>query len=239
VNGTTQLDSTTTIGGTANFAGAINATGLATGTVASGKYLGLNSSNQVVLGSGGSGGSPTLNSITAATGSNTIDSGSNAQVWEWGTLSTQTAMSLTTSSMTGGTLLSLQDTAAAATSTGYVLSVTDATTGTGYGVYSAMTATTNTGYAGYFASASTGSGAALYATITGANNTGYAIYGLNNSTSGWGEYQAGSSPNYFAGSVGIGTASPTALLNLSGQFSGNIRGYVLRSRHQRWRLYAN
>jgi hypothetical protein len=137
------------------------------------------------------GGGSTLNGITAATGSNTIDSGANAQVWEWGTLSTGTAMSFTTSSMTGGTLLSLQDTAAASTSTGYVLSVTDATTGTGYGVYSAMTATANTGYAGYFTNSSTAAGYGVYGSITGAANTGYAGYFTNTSGGGFGIYALG------------------------------------------------
>ena len=47
-------------------------------------------------------------------------------------------LTLTTSSMTGGTLLSLQNTAVAATSTGKLLSVSDTTTGTGYGIYSAV-----------------------------------------------------------------------------------------------------
>jgi len=57
----------------------------------------------------------------AATTTNSIDSNNWAQIWKWGTLTTQTALSLTTSSMTGGTLLSLQNTAAAATATGDVL----------------------------------------------------------------------------------------------------------------------
>ena len=124
--------------------------------------------------------------ITAAMGSPTFDSGANAQIWKWGTLSTGTALTLTTSSMQGGTLLSLQDTAAAATSTGYVLSVTDASTGTGYGVYSAMTATSNTGYAGYFNNA--GSGYALAATGT----------------------------SHCDGNVGIGTATPATTLEVAG-----------------------
>jgi hypothetical protein len=117
-----------------------------------------------------------LSGITAATGSNTIDSNANAQTWKWGTLSTGTALTLTTSSMTTGTLLSLQDTAVANTSTGPVLSVSDTTTGAGYGVYSVMSGLANTGYAGYFSNAtSTGAGYALYAT-TSTTGAGYGIY---------------------------------------------------------------
>ena len=82
-----------------------------------------------------------------------------------------------------------------------MLSVSNSTTGKGYSGYFAMTGSGNSGYAGYFAN-------------TGTGNSGYAIYGLNNSTTGWGEYQAGSSPNYFAGSVGIGTLSPSSLLHI-------------------------
>ena len=93
------------------------------------------------------GGTP-LSSITSASAVNTIDNNNNPQTWAWGTLSSETAMTLTTSSMKGGTLLSLQNAAAASTATGDVLSVTDASTGAGVGIYSAMTATGNTGYAG-------------------------------------------------------------------------------------------
>jgi hypothetical protein len=253
-----------------------------TGTV----FEGCNGTAWGSLGGGWSA-STTLSSLLAATTTNKIDSGNYTQTWEWGTLTTGTALTLTTSSMTGGTLLSLQDTAAASTSTGYVLSVTDATTGTGYGVYSTLTQTSNTGYAGYFAnaatsganygvygSASSGSGTAVagintsssgpafgvygtsssgsgiavygsssnigvegnatgnstygvygttnsvnggygvYGSITGATNTGYGVYALNSSTSGWGIYSAGSSPNYFAGNVGIGTTNPGAPLDI-------------------------
>ena len=77
--------------------------------------------------------------------------------------------------MTTGSLLSLQDTAAAATSTGKVLSISDATTGAGYGVYSAMSGAGNTGYAGYF-------------TNTATNGANYAVYALNTSTSGYAVY---------------------------------------------------
>ena len=157
------------------------------------------------------GGTP-LSSLTSAAAVNSIDNYNNAQTWAWGTLSTETAMTLTTSSMKGGTLLSLQNTAAAATSTGLVLSVTDASTGAGFGVYSTMTATGNTGYAGYFGNSSTGTGYALYATITGSGNTGYAGY-FNNSGAGYALAATGTS--YFNGNVGIGTANPAYALEVS------------------------
>lgn len=124
-------------------------------------------------GSLASGAASALSSLTSGTAVNTIDNTSMAQTWTWNSLTTQTAFTLSSSSLTNGSILSIQNTAASATSTGKVLSIFDATTGSGYGVYSSMTATGDTG-------------AAIYATNTGANNQGYAIYGLNNSTSGWG-----------------------------------------------------
>ena len=47
-----------------------------------------------------------LSSVTAATATNAINNTLDAQIWQWGTLWTQTAMTLITSSMTTGTLLS-------------------------------------------------------------------------------------------------------------------------------------
>jgi hypothetical protein len=161
---------------------------------------------------GGWSASTTLSSLLAATTTNTIDSGNYTQTWEWGTLTTGTALTLTTSSMTGGTLLSLQDTAAAATSTGYVLSVIDATTGTGYGIYSAMTATANTGYA-------------LYATNTGA---GYALGATGTST--------------FNGNVGIGTMTPGTMLDLyNGGGAAGIRSnsYVYHTDLMNLKQFSN
>ena len=84
--------------------------------------------------------------------------------------------------MTTGSLLSLQDSAAAATSTGKVLSISDATTGAGYGVASAMTGLDNTGYAGYFTNTSTGV-------------LNYGLYASTSSASGW--------AGYFDGAVNV------------------------------------
>ena len=195
VNGTTKLDSTTTVSGALNLTATVNATGLASGTVVSGKYLGLNSSNQVVLGSGGGGGSSALSGLLAATTTNSIDNVNFAQTWTWNSLTTQTALTLSTSTLTTGNVLSLQNTAAAATATGKVLSIADSTTGAGYGVYSSMSGANNTGYAGYFINsgtaasygvyatdASTGAGYGVFGTITGAANTGYGGYFSNTAT---------------------------------------------------------
>ena len=66
-------------------------------------------------------------------------------------------------------------------------------------------------------------GTRIKATNSGSSNTGYAIYGLNNSATGWGEYQAGSSPNYFAASVGIGSTAPNVALSFAKTTGEKIR----------------
>jgi hypothetical protein len=112
-------------------------------------------------------------------------------------------------------------------------------TGLSYGVYGTITGTGNVGYAGRFVNTggntatnfgvsgetdATGVVKAVQGLATGASNTGYAGYFSNNSASGWGVYSAGTSPNYFAGNVGIGTTSPGTNLSVtgSGNFTGNV-----------------
>jgi hypothetical protein len=136
----------------------------------------------------GSASSVALSGVTAATTTSSINSGANAITWAWNSLTSQTGLTLSSSSMAGGSILSLQDTAVAATSTGAVLVISDTTTGAGFGVYSVMTGQGNTGYAGYFTDSSTSSGWALGATGT----------------------------SYFNGHVGIGTAAPTDFLDVAG-----------------------
>ena len=230
-------------------------------------------------------GSASLSGLTSATTTNQIDNAAYAQTWTWNTLTTQNALTLSSSSETTGTLLNLSNTNTAS-STGAVLYATTASTGTafaiegaasgnantgygvygtnssgtgygvygsntaglifggtinnyggyftasssgtaiptgvygaatgssnsGYGVYGSNTPTTNTAanYGGYFIDNSTGHGTGVYGSETGASNTGYAVYATNSSASGWGIYSAGTSPNYFAAAVGIGTANPNA-----------------------------
>ena len=157
-----------------------------------------------MLASASAGATVALSSITSAQATNSEDNSNYAQTWTWNSISTQTGLTIsTTAALTGGTLVSLSGSAVSSTSTGKILSISNSTTGAGYGIYASMTATGNQGYA-------------IYATNTGPSNKGYAIYGLNSSTSGWGEYQAGSSPNYFAGNVGIGTTNPLGTLSIYG-----------------------
>ena len=185
-SGNTYVPEAIIVGGVDQTNTAVSCTTTNAGMIEYTSGGGFQGCNGTSFGSLASGTNPALSSLTSGTVANTIDSTNFAQTWKWGTLTTQTALTFTTSSMTGGTLLSLQDTAAAATSTGYVLSVTDATTGTGYGIYSALTSTANTGYALY--GANVGRGYALGATGT----------------------------SYFNGNVGIGTSAPSELLQLSG-----------------------
>ena len=88
--------------------------------------------------------------------------------------------------------------------------------GNAYGVAGSATSTSGTPFGGYFTSASTGAGTGVYGAETGASNTGYAGYFNNSSATGWGIYSAGLSSNYFAGSVGIGIATPSAPLEVRG-----------------------
>ena len=78
----------------------------------------------------------------------------------------------------------------------------------------ASNAGANTGSALNVSNATTGSGTAVEATVSGASNTGSAVWAVNNSTTGWGVYSSGTSPNYFAGNVGIGTTAPNSTLEI-------------------------
>ena len=110
--------------------------------------------------------STALSGITVAAAAHTINNVNWAQTWNWNSLTTQTAMTFASSSLTTGNIVTIQNTAAAVTSTGKVLNISDATTGSGYGVYSSMTGHGNTGYAGYFIN-----------TDTSATTTNYGVYG--------------------------------------------------------------
>lgn len=70
-----------------------------------------------------------LSSLTDAAGTNTLANGNNAQTWNWSTLSSETAMTLASSSITSGNILAVS-TSAAANFTGSLVNVA-MTDGTG------------------------------------------------------------------------------------------------------------
>ena len=100
-----------------------------------------------------------LSSLTSALAGNTLANANNAQVWNWATLAT-------------GTALTLADTDASAT-TATTLAVTNAATGAGYGITSTLSGASN-------------SGAAVFGTNTGTSNTGYAGLFTNSGTTNGG-----------------------------------------------------
>ena len=137
-----------------------------------------------------------LSSLTSATATNSIDNTTYAQTWTWNTLTTQNALTLSSSGETSGSLLTLTNSNTAGA--GPVLNVSTATTG---------------------------AGAAVNATISGASNTGYAVAAANSSASGFSFYASGTSPSAFLGAVTIGaTSAPTAgtALDLSSNTSSML-----------------
>ena len=185
-----------------------------------------------------------LSSITAAASGHTIANANNAQVWNWDTLTTGTALKLGSTSLTSGSLLNLSNTNTA-NSTGSVLFVSNSENAgvnfgiyaldaspSGFAVYGTNAAAAGTGIYG----ASTGSGAGVgvngtatgtgapagvYGSASGANNTGTGVEGINSSATGSGGYftNTGGGPALItnAGKVGIGTTSPAAPLHVNGE----------------------
>lgn len=78
----------------------------------------------------GSAANTSLSSLTSATATNSIDNTNKVQTWAWGTLSTETALTLTSSSVTSGIVF--QATAGGSSNTGYAGFFTNTATLTGF-----------------------------------------------------------------------------------------------------------
>ena len=79
-----------------------------------------------------------------------------------------TALALTTTDQTSGTILEVENTGG----------------------------NNSTGYAGYFENTTTAAGYALYGITTGSSNSGYGVYSIDNSASGYGGYFKNTSTGY-------------------------------------------
>jgi hypothetical protein len=171
-------------------------------------------------GSLASGGAAALSALTAATTTNSINNVNFAQTWTWGTLGSNTALTLSSTGMTTGTLLNLSNTDTASNA-GTVLIVSNSEGGNSTGISSSMLSATNTGYAGYFSNATTNAGYAIYGIAQGAANTGYAGYFSNTGTGAinYGLYASTSSATGYAGYF-----NGSAKINGSG--AGNINLFI-------------
>jgi trimeric autotransporter adhesin len=139
--------------------------------------------------------STAMSGITAATTTHAIDSSNWAQTWRWGTLTTQNALALQTSSMTTGNLLTLDvlstnNSAGTAlniiedqTGAGQAVYVSSATTTSGIGIEAQLTTTANTGETIYASNATTTNGITIMGENTAAGNIGEAVIGKNDTTS--------------------------------------------------------
>jgi lysophospholipase L1-like esterase len=110
-----------------------------------------------------SGGSTSLSALTSGTATNSIDSTMFGQTWNWSTLSTGTALSLTASGLTTGTVLNLSATTSGVSGNAALFSLTG-TGSTGYALYLQNTNPTNT------AGAALGVNGPVYYTPTGTGN---------------------------------------------------------------------
>jgi hypothetical protein len=136
------------------------------------------------------GGATSLSGLTAATASNTLANANNNQIWNWNTLTTQTAMTMASSSMTTGSVLALTDSFNSATSTGSVLNLTasgasnaavplaisNAGTGTGLAVTN-----TGTGYAATFMGGNVGIGTTTPGSPFFVSSNLFAVTGVSDS----------------------------------------------------------
>ncbi len=173
----------------------------------------------------GSGGP--LSGITAATAGNTIANANNAQVWNWDTLTTGTALKIASTSMTTGSLLYVTNTNSAAVD-GATVYVNNSQTGggsDGMDVYSAGNAgvyanATGSAGKGLFGEADTGAAIGVYGKTTSTTANAMGVYGWASGASGatYGVYgETDSTTNNATGVDGYAAGATGATYGVYGQ----------------------
>ncbi|MGH8710127.1 MAG: beta strand repeat-containing protein [Burkholderiales bacterium] len=144
---------------------------------------------------------PPLSSLVAATGSNTIDSGANAQTWDWSTIATTVAMTMNFNGLTSGKGVNLKSSTTGLT--GNLLDIES--TGSNAGI----------------------TGKLLSSTVTGTTGTAIPIFGSNAGTglSFRIDDSAGDTTPFVigtAGTVGIRDSTPDYTLEVNGANDADI-----------------
>ena len=178
-----------------------------------------------------------LSSLTAATGSNTIDNGNNPQTWNWSTLTNNQALTLQsngTSATNGQQLLNvyIAGTAAANNAQTTAGRFANAHSGTGSANIAvsgeAIDGDKNWAIYGFINSTNAGDAGVWGDSRNNGGGATYGVYGTNASPAGYAGYFSNSGGGYAAafvgGNVGIGTATPLALLHESGGVTAGAWG---------------
>lgn len=166
-----------------------------------------------------------ISSLTAATGSNTINNGNNQQKWEWNSLTSGAGLYLYTDASNANSGQSLlyaysNGTSDTGTQTGDFINENTGTGSTNY----AILATADSGSQNYGVWGQTlgevagDAGVVGYSAGTSSSIVAYGVYGLTYSSASYAGYfnNAGGGPAgvFVGGNVGIGTATPVNLLDI-------------------------
>lgn len=200
-----------------------------------------NTNNEYELIAAGGGGAVALNSITAATATNTINNAANAQEWQWNSLAAGTGLLLSSSSTAAAsntnTLFKVEQTGANATGGQFTRSARFNNTKTGGGINIALTLNASGGATNYALDAAGGvyiegtvTEEPFYAKASSGVNQGVflAIGGgqfspIQNSGTDLGNSSQAFKDAYFTGNVAIGVGTAAAKLHSRG--SGTTTGF--------------
>lgn len=176
-------------------------------------------------------GGTTLNGITAATANQAAIANAGHMIqWNWDTLAGGSALTLasisTAAASNAQTMLNIalsgtNGTSAQTTYGEYISNTHAGTTSTDYGIYATASGGTTNNIAIEGATSGTNGGdSGLYGIASGASGATYGVYGSNASSAGFAGYFNQTSTGYAAafmgGNVGIGTTTPSDVLDVSG-----------------------